>query len=140
MSNHSDEKSGRRWTAGEGSCEETVIDDLAVTRVREALSDPGPLKAGARVFSAFADPTRLRILHALELESLCVCDLAAITGVSQSGVSHQLRVLRDLNIVTFERAGKRAVYSLADDHVRALLKQMSEHVREDWADSGKRET
>lgn len=68
-----------------------------------------------------SDPTRLRILSALACEELCVCDVAALTGVSQSAVSHQLRILRQLDLVTFERRGRRAVYRLADDHVRSLL-------------------
>lgn len=74
-----------------------------------------------RIFSALADPTRLRILDALAAEELCVCDLAAVCGISQSGVSHQLRLLRDGGLVAFRRDGNRAVYRLADDHVRVLL-------------------
>jgi DNA-binding transcriptional ArsR family regulator len=77
-----------------------------------------------------SDPTRLRILSALACEELCVCDIASLTGVSQSAVSHQLRLLRQLDLVAFERLGRRAVYRLADDHVRTLLEIGREHAEE----------
>jgi len=99
----------------------TVVDATAVSRVRDALGPDSSLKACSDIFSAMSDPTRLRILSALACEELCVCDVAALTGVSQSAVSHQLRILRQLDLVTFERRGRRAVYRLADDHVRSLL-------------------
>ena len=77
-----------------------------------------------------ADPTRLRIIEALAREELCVCDLASLAGVSQSGVSHQLRILRDRGLVAYRREGNRAVYRLADDHVRDLLAIGIEHAGE----------
>jgi DNA-binding transcriptional ArsR family regulator len=86
------------------------------------------------VFSALADPTRFRILDALASEELCVCDLAEVAGISQSGVSHQLRLLRDRELVSCTRDGNRAVYRLADDHVRDLIAIGLEHV-----DEGRRE-
>lgn len=83
------------------------------------------------IFSALSDPTRFRMLDALSRADLCVCDLASIAGISQSGVSHQLRLLRDRGLVTYRREGQRAVYRLADDHVRTLLKVGLEHAEED---------
>jgi DNA-binding transcriptional ArsR family regulator len=77
-----------------------------------------------------ADPTRFRILDSLAHEDLCVCDLAELAGVSQSGVSHQLRLLRDRGLVTFRRDGQRAVYRLADEHVRDLIAIGVEHATE----------
>ena len=82
------------------------------------------------IFSALADPTRLRIVEALSREELCVCDLSSLAGVSQSGVSHQLRILRDRGLVAYRREGNRAVYRLADDHVRDLLAIGIEHASE----------
>ena len=84
----------------------------------------------AAIFSALADPTRVRILDALGIEELCVCDLAEVCRISQSGVSHQLRMLRDLGLVAYRREGNRAVYRLADDHVLTLLAQGLAHADE----------
>jgi len=98
-----------------------VVDATAVARVRESLGPASSSKACSDIFGAMSDPTRLRILSALACEELCVCDVAAVTGVSQSAVSHQLRILRQLDLVAYERRGRRAVYRLADDHVRSLL-------------------
>lgn len=106
------------------------MDAEAVARIRAALESEGHIDAVVSLFAAFADTTRLTILSALVHNELCVCDLAQITGVSQSGASHQLRVLRDLDLVTFRREGKRAVYRLADDHVTSLIVAATEHVSE----------
>ena len=92
--------------------------------------DTARLKTMSDIFSALADPTRLRILTALTAGELCVCDLAEVTGVSASAVSHQLRLLRDRDLVTFTRTGRRAIYRLADDHVASLLEQGFVHAGE----------
>lgn len=112
------------------SCTVTVVDETAVDRARAALPGARGVQTAADIFSALSDPTRLRILLALAASELCVCDLAAITGVSASAVSHQLRLLRDRDLVAFRRDGKRAVYRLADAHVEALLEQGIEHAEE----------
>jgi ArsR family transcriptional regulator, lead/cadmium/zinc/bismuth-responsive transcriptional repressor len=116
----------------EASCSRLSIDADAVERVRLSLSDKDLLDATAALYSAMGDPTRLRMLEALAREELCVCDLAQLSGISQSGVSHQLRLLRGLGLVAFRRDGNRAVYRLADDHVRSLLAQGFEHAAEGW--------
>jgi DNA-binding transcriptional ArsR family regulator len=105
----------------------------AVESVREARARRELLELTATLFSAMGDPTRLRLLEALSIRELCVCDLADLSGVSQSGVSHQLRLLRELGLVTFRREANRVVYRLADDHVRVLLRQGFEHAAEDRA-------
>jgi DNA-binding transcriptional ArsR family regulator len=107
-----------------------VRDTAAITRIAVRLSGERRVRRTAAIFSALADPTRLRILEALGFEHLCVCDLAEVCGISQSGVSHQLRLLRDLGLVAYERDGNRAVYRLADDHVLVLLAQGLEHADE----------
>jgi DNA-binding transcriptional ArsR family regulator len=104
-----------------GECGARAVDEDAVLRATDALPDRRAQERLADLFGALADPTRARMLLALAAEDLCVCDLSEIAGVSQSAVSHQLRVLRDLRLVAWTRDGKRAVYRLADAHVRDLL-------------------
>lgn len=113
-----------------GTCSIAVIDSSAVEAARHSAPDDRVVAVTADIFSALSDPTRLRILSALAMGELCVCDLAAISGVSSSAVSHQLRLLRDRGLVSFDRVGRRAIYRLADDHVRTLLEQGIEHARE----------
>lgn len=82
----------------------------------------------ADLFKGFADPTRVHILSLLLVkEELCVTDLAEAVGVSQSGVSHQLRILKQMHLIKFRRDGKNLWYSLADDHVRHILEMGLEH-------------
>ena len=112
------------------SCSVTIVDEAAVRSARSAIPAGVVVTHAGDIFSALSDPTRLRILLALASGELCVCDLASITGVSSSAVSHQLRLLRDRGLVAFRREGKRAVYRLADQHVATLLEQGIEHARE----------
>jgi DNA-binding transcriptional ArsR family regulator len=112
-------------------CEAFVVDEAAVARVRAALPAEETARAVAAIFDALSDPTRLVILQALlAAGELCVCDLATVAGVSSSAVSHQLRLLRDRDLVAFSREGKRAVYRLADAHVAAMLAQGLDHAHE----------
>lgn len=113
------------------TCEALIVDEAAVARAIAAMPDEKGLRELCDVFNALADPTRLRVLQALATCPLCVCDLAAATGVSPSAVSHQLRVLRDRNLVAYDRDGKRAIYRLADSHVATLLAEGFDHARED---------
>ena len=83
----------------------------------------------ADLFKGFADPTRVHILSLLLVrQELCVTEIAEEVGVSQSGISHQLRLLKQMDLVKFRRDGKTLWYSLADDHVRTILKMGLEHV------------
>lgn len=84
----------------------------------------------AELFKVFGDPTRVRILYALSAQELCVCDIAKILQMTQSAISHQLRILKQMQLVKFRRAGKTVYYSLADDHVSTILQQGLEHVQE----------
>ncbi len=129
----------RSYVTAEVGCDAFIVDRAAVDRVVASLPGDATTRAAAAIFDALADPTRLRILQALLIaEELCVCDLASVTGVSSSAVSHQLRLLRDRDLVTFSRDGKRAVYRLADAHVQALLAQGLDHAAETRGDgSGK---
>ncbi|MGH9321052.1 MAG: ArsR/SmtB family transcription factor [Vicinamibacteria bacterium] len=84
----------------------------------------------AETFQVLGDPTRVRIVHALSLDELCTSDLAALVGMSESAVSHQLRTLRQLHVVRSRRLGKLVYYSLNDDHVKSLFQQGLEHALE----------
>lgn len=84
----------------------------------------------ADLFKVFGDPTRIRILYALSSGELCVCDIAQLLGMTQSAISHQLRVLKQMALVKFRRDGKTVYYSLADAHVATILAQGLDHVQE----------
>lgn len=84
----------------------------------------------AELFKVFGDSTRVKILYALYDKELCVCDIALLLGMTQSAISHQLRVLKQSHLVKYRREGKTVFYSLADDHVHTILAQGMEHVEE----------
>ena len=105
-----------------------IVDPEAVRRIQEHPLDDDLTAKLAEIFKALADPTRVRIMHALSHAELCVGDLAAVLEMSESAVSHQLRLLRHLGLVTGRRAGRQVVYELYDDHVAELLEQVVGHV------------
>ncbi len=111
-------------------CENESIHLDVVSEVRGRMAEPEEYTQLAELLKLFGDPTRARLLHALELHELCVCDLAALLGVTKSAVSHQLKALRLANLVRFRREGQTVYYSLADDHVRAILEMGFEHIKE----------
>ena len=81
------------------------------------------------IFKAMGDPTRLRIIYSLSISPLCVCDIATLLDMTQSSISHQLKILRDLRIVKFRREGKLVIYSLDDDHVLKILAEGINHAK-----------
>lgn len=93
-------------------------------------ADNETLYSLAELFKVFGDPTRIRILYALSIEELCVQDIADKLDMSQSAISHQLRILKQMSLVKFRRDGKTIYYSLADDHVATIMAQGLEHVCE----------
>jgi ArsR family transcriptional regulator, lead/cadmium/zinc/bismuth-responsive transcriptional repressor len=114
-----------------------AIDPEAVAKAREAALSDEMLTLIVEVFQALADPTRARILYALAERSLCVRDLAILTGVSESAISHQLRVLRDRRLVKSRRDGNVIYYTLDDHHVGALFREATyhaDHVRQGLPD------
>ena len=114
------------------SCDVRCVHPDAVTAARAALADRTAVLDGARaLFAALGDPTRLRLLAALQAGPLCTCDLAATLGVTDSAVSHQLRGLRALRLVASDRDGKMVYHRLDDDHVAGLLSVAAEHVAEE---------
>jgi len=114
----------------EDSCQVECIHTATVTEVAGKMTAEETLLELAELFKAFADSTRVRILHALSFSELCVCDLACLLSMSSSAVSHQLRVLRAQKIVKYRKEGKNVIYSLDDDHVSVLLQHGLEHVNE----------
>ena len=119
-------------------CDLVQIDLGRVRSLRAALVSPDAVQGLADTFSALSDPTRVRILDALSHGELCVCDLAAVLGVSQSAVSHQLRLLRGLRLVRPRRDGRIVFYSLDDQHIIAIFKQTLQHVQEERAAPARR--
>ncbi len=111
-------------------CDLVEIDLNRVRKIRAALVQPDAVQGLADTFSALGDPTRVRILDALSHGELCVCDLAAVLRLSQSAVSHQLRLLRGLRLVRPRREGRVVFYSLDDQHIISLFRQTLQHVQE----------
>ena len=107
-----------------------TVNPKTVSSVKRRMRPDATMVRLADTFSALGDPARAKILYALAQKELCVCDLAEVVGVTESAVSHQLRVLRALELVKYRRDGRVVYYSLADDHVRSLLAQGLEHAEE----------
>lgn len=102
----------------------------AVNSIRPQLPEKEKLLRLAALYKVFSDYTRVHLLWALEGGELCVCGLAELLGMSMSAVSHQLRVLRQSNLISSRRDGKNRYYFLADDHVKGILLQGFSHVNE----------
>jgi ArsR family transcriptional regulator, lead/cadmium/zinc/bismuth-responsive transcriptional repressor len=107
---------------------DALVDAAAVRQLREHQLDDALAGQLAETFRSMADPTRVRILHALSHAELCVGDLAAVLGMSESAVSHQLRLLRTLRIVRARRDGKLVFYALDDEHVTRVFQLTLEHL------------
>ena len=111
-------------------CEAMVLHADVLQRVRHGLTDEEVLRWVAGLFKVLGDPSRLKIVNALLLSEMCVCDLASLLGMSQSAVSHQLQILRQSDLVKWRRDGKVIYYSLDDEHVNNLFYQGLVHVNE----------
>ena len=109
-------------------CAETIINEDKVKQAQQALLDGLLATHLAAMFKALADPTRLRIVSVLVRTELCVCDLAATLGMTQSAVSHQLRLMRDLRLVKSRKEGRMVYYALDDEHIRDLFQRGLEHI------------
>jgi DNA-binding transcriptional ArsR family regulator len=108
--------------------------DPTHTAAREARMLPATIVQDiAATFSVLGDPTRIRILAALAAGELCVCDIATLAGISESAVSHQLRLLRGMRLVRPRRAGRQVFYSLDDQHIVQLMRVAITHVQEGGA-------
>jgi len=111
-------------------CDINVIHEDILARVREKMPNEEPIYEVSELFKVFGDSTRARIICALNIEEMCVCDLAVLLNMTQSAISHQLSVLKKNKLVKSRREGKTIFYSLADGHVRTILNQGMEHINE----------
>ena len=114
----------------EGCSEECVHEDL-LKIVNDTMPEETELYDLAELFKVFGDSTRIRILFVLFEAEVCVCDLAEALHMTQSAISHQLRILKQNKLVNCRREGKSIFYSLADGHVRTIIAQGREHIEED---------
>lgn len=117
-----------RTTAGR--CEVAYVHEGRVRSARRAIRDDRTTRHLSETFKMLGDPTRLRIVLALGREELCVCDIAALLGMTVSAISHQLRLLKTMRVVKYRRTGKMAYYSLDDEHVEDLIRFAARHVAE----------
>ena len=112
------------------TCEFQFVHEDTVRRALEMMPAEDQLYDLAELFKVFGDSTRIRILYVLFESEMCVCDIAQLLNLSQSAVSHQLRLLKQSRLVKSRREGKTVFYSLADDHVRTIIDQGKEHIEE----------
>ena len=112
------------------SCELIHAHTEQIEKIRAKMPDDDTLIDLSELFKVFGDSTRIKILSALSGGELCVCDLSTAVGMSSSAVSHQLKILKNAQLVRFRRDGKTVFYSLADSHVMTILQQGFEHINE----------
>ena len=112
------------------NCSCTVIHRDIITKVQDSIPKEETLYDLAELFKVFGDTTRIKILCALFESEMCVCDMAALLGMSQSAISHQLRVLKATRLVKFRREGKVVYYSLDDEHIKHIFDEGLKHITE----------
>jgi ArsR family transcriptional regulator len=115
-----------------GNCPDLsgFVHKAKVKSAQKAIHDDDTVRGLAETFQVLSDPTRLKICLALAKEELCVCDIAALLNLTESAVSHQLRLLKNLRLVKYRREGKMAYYSLDDEHIEHLIDEALEHISE----------
>ena len=111
-------------------CHGEAEQNAALAELKASMLTDGEVLQAAELFKAFADGTRLGILTILMKGEICVCDMAQALGMTQSAISHQLRILKNARLVRSRREGKTVFYALADSHVMAILACATDHIRE----------
>ena len=111
-------------------CDSFQVHEDIGQAVRERMPDEDDLCDLAEIFKVFGDSTRIRILYVLLESEMCVCDIAQLLNMTQSAISHQLRILKNSKLVKSRREGKSVIYSLADAHVCSIMNQGFEHIKE----------
>lgn len=111
-------------------CKDCTIHKNIVKKVNEKMLEESYHKDLSQFFKAFADDTRIKIINALLVSEMCVCDLAALLSMTQSAISHQLKTLKQLRLVKYRREGKVIYYSLDDDHIGGIFSLALDHVKE----------
>ncbi len=112
------------------NCDYMHLHDDVIKEVYDSMPDDEALFDLAELFKIFSDSTRIKILYSLLISEMCVCDIATLLGMSQSAISHQLRILKQSGLVKYRRDGKTIFYSLSDSHVSTIINQGMEHVQE----------
>ena len=112
------------------TCDCNSIHQEVVDAVKEHMLSEQKIEALTNFYKIFSDNTKIKILWALDIHEMCVCDLAVLTNMTKSAISHQLKNLKDLNLVKSRRQGKEVYYSLADKHVQIVFEITREHVEE----------
>ena len=116
----------------EDICEINTIHQDIVNNVKNVMPQDDLIYDLAEFYKVFADSTRMKIIYALMENELCVCDIAAIVGTTQSAISHQLRVLKQAKLVKFRKEGKIVYYSLDDEHVSEMYEMAKRHIEEGY--------
>ncbi|OOM80866.1 metalloregulator ArsR/SmtB family transcription factor [Clostridium sp. BL-8] len=111
-------------------CNCTIIHEDIINKVKKSIPEEETLYDLADLFKVLGDSTRIRVLCALFEAEMCVCDIAALLGMTQSAISHQLRVLKQARLVKYKREGKVVYYSLEDEHVKRIFDQGLAHISE----------
>jgi ArsR family transcriptional regulator len=113
-----------------GTCEVAFVHRKQVEAARRSIPPPHTLLGLSETFKALADETRLKIILALSRQELCVCDIANLLGLTESAVSHQMRLMKTMRLVRYRRAGKMTYYMLDDEHIEDLIRVGVRHVLE----------
>ncbi len=111
-------------------CDCQIIHHDIVDEVKKQIPKKSDIDMLSNFYSALKDPTRLKILHALFVSKMCVCDIAALLNMTQSAISHQLKVLKTVHLVDYDKQGKVVYYFLKDDHIRTIINQSLKHIKE----------
>ncbi len=112
------------------TCDVVFVDEEKINSIRANMKSKEIINSLSETFSVLSDPTRLKIVLALSDAELCVCDIANLLSMSNSAISHQLRILRNLRLVKYEKRGKMVYYSLDDFHIENLIGEGLKHVEE----------
>jgi len=123
--------SGKAPSKGDYVCEVSAINPKKVSSVMRRMEATDSLLKVSETFRVLGDLTRTKIISALIIEELCVCDIAALLNTTKSAVSHQLRVLRNMRLVKYHKEGKMVFYSLDDHHINNLISECLRHVNEE---------
>lgn len=111
-------------------CDTVLVHNDVINVIQDHMPEENTLRELADFYKVFGDATRIRILYVLLQHEVCVCDLAEILGMTQSAISHQLRVLKQMKLVKNRRDGKTIYYSLSDNHIQTIISQGMEHIAE----------
>ncbi len=111
-------------------CDCNIIHHDVVNLVKKTIPQDETLYDLAELFKVFGDSTRIKILSALAINEMCVCDISCLFNMTKSSISHQLRILKQAKLVKYRKSGKTVYYSLADEHVNLIFKQGLDHINE----------